>query len=114
MIGGKIAKGPTGPEIREWFMKGVTIQEIKSPNAETHMREGLDAAYAAAEERKRQENFARRRADPEYVKYGVDECGATGGGHGSMQLQSDGRRYCEYCGAECLPEHVKEWESGND
>jgi hypothetical protein len=63
------------------------------------------------EERKRQENFARRRADPEYVKYGVDECGATGGGHGSMQLQSDGRRYCEYCGAECLPEHVKEWES---
>ena len=85
-------------------------REIKSPNAEQHMREGLDAAYAAAEENKRQADFTRRRNDPTYVKYGVDECSATGAGH-TPQLQSDGRYYCEYCGAEILPEHVKEWES---
>lgn len=97
------------------------VRLILQEGAEVIMRNLIDEAshrtdevrYRMDEEAKRQADFERRRNADMYVEYGVDECSATGAGH-TPQLQSDGRYYCEYCGAEILPETVKEWESENE
>lgn len=48
----------------------------------------------------------KRLADMENI--GWDECSATGAGHSSdLRPQKDGLFYCQYCGAELLPEDQK-------
>lgn len=52
------------------------------------------------------QELERRLADK--AKLGWDECGATGAGHSpDYRVQPDGLYYCQYCGAELLPEDQK-------
>lgn len=96
------------------------VRLILQEGAEAIMRTRIDEAshrtdevrYRMDEEAKRQADFERRRAEEWFVEFGVDECSACGAGHHfGCKPQSDGRYYCEYCGAEALPEHAKELES---
>lgn len=57
------------------------------------------------EDDKRQQEFSRRRKAK--LKQGWDECSATGAGHSpEWGPQPDGNVYCQYCGAEILPEEL--------
>lgn len=54
--------------------------------------------------------LARRRA--EVQKIGWDECCATGAGHSpESKPQPDGNFYCQYCGAEILPEELMDGQA---